>query len=684
MNRLDRIGIAFAILSIVFCVFGFSRLQSNTEDVLQWLPDQSKVRQQYDFFQQRFGSDDFLIVTWKGCQVDDPRLGSFSRHLRDNDAQRLIQSVANGAEVAERLARDLKLSRKQTARRLQGIFLGSEDADLTCVFVELSIHGTANRNESMKLIWEAIAAVPGLERHDVTLGGYPYIATYIDGQLRNSFRYFLLPSVLLATLVSLLCLRNLTLTLIVFVTAVGAGAVSIAFVPICGTKYGGLMAIIPALVFVLATSGSIHLIRYSLSGIGNTRKLLAIGWKPCAISTLTTAVGMLSLTRSSFPAIRNFGFFCAVGVCIALAFQLIMVPWLLGRFGAVGLRKLAARSGEARFWPGLIERIRQRKLLVSAACVLCMGLGIVGLTKLVAEVEVEKLFQPESEILTSLAEMEKQLGPMDQTELLVVFDHTDATCFPEHADLVRKIQVALAKLPQVGVTHSLVNFLPNEPRKSDARSFFQRSTYRSVLKRERDNLADGNMLSIVKDSETWRICLRFAFTEKSDFGKLARDVTETAAEILAVPGEFEFDRGPAPVDLYRQNAPVSLSPDHAFGRPVPEFSPRVCHHHPHPDFGSAFGFIGVDRDAPQCLSDAGCVWLVGVGRSTDRFGDCDDRLHCTGYRGRRHDSLFDSIPGFWWGVGQSERAHQEDDRAMWPRHAPYDDDWRRGVDRVLL
>jgi predicted RND superfamily exporter protein len=43
------------------------------------------------------------------------------------------------------------------------------------------------------------------------------------------------------------------------------------------------------------------------------------------------------------------------------------------------------------------------------------------------------------------------------------------------------------------------------------------------------------MLSIVKDSETWRICLRFAFTEKSDFGKLARDVTETSAEILARP-----------------------------------------------------------------------------------------------------------------------------------------------------
>jgi predicted RND superfamily exporter protein len=535
LKRLDQIGIAFAVISIVFCVFGLSRLQSNTEDVLQWLPDESNARQQYDFFQQRFGSDDFLIVTWKDCQVDDIRLALFSQHLRENDTDNLIQTVANGAEVAERLSRDLKLSRKDTARRLRGFFLGSENTELTCVFVELSKRGTARRSDSMGLIWEAVAAVPGLERHDVALGGYPYIATYIDGQLKNSFRHFLLPSVLLATLVSLLCLRNLALTLIVFVTAVGAGSASIALVPICGMKYGGLMAIIPALVFVLATSGSIHLIRYGLDVIGEPRKLLAIGWKPCTISALTTAVGMLSLTRSSFPAIRNFGFFCAAGVCFALAFQLIMVPWLLSRFGSGGLTRLAARSGESTFWPQLMEQIGRRKRLISAASVLGMVVGTVGLTKLVAEVEVEKLFQPGSEILMSLAEMEKRLGPMDQTELLVVFDHADSACFADHANLVRQIQAALVKLPQIGVAHSLVNFLPNEPRSSNARSFFKRATYRDALQHERTNLANGNMLSIEGDSETWRICLRFAFTEKSDFGKLARDVTETSTTILERP-----------------------------------------------------------------------------------------------------------------------------------------------------
>lgn len=538
MKRLDLIGVGFTVLTVLFCAFGLSRLQSNTEDVLQWLPDESTARQQYDFFQQRFGSDDFLIVTWDGCEVDDPRLRLFSSHLRVHDPGKLIQRVANGAEVAERLAQDLKLSPKSAARRLQGFFLGSENADLTCVFIELSRAGTANRNDSLSLVWDAVAAVPGLERRDVTLGGYPYIATYIDGQLKNSFRYFLAPSILLATLVSLLCLRNLTLTFIVFVTAVGAGSVSIAFVPICGTKYGGLMAIIPALVFVLATSGSIHLIRYSLNAIGDARRLLAVGWKPCTISALTTAVGMMSLTRSSFPAIRNFGFFCAAGVCFALAFQLILVPWLLSRYGRGGLAKLAARSDQSSFWKRLMERVARRKRWVSAVGVLCMILGVVGLTRLVAEVEVEKLFQPDSEILTSLANMEKQLGPMDQTELLVVFETPDSQSFPDHAQLVRRIQSALTRLPQVGVVHSLVNFLPPEPQKYNARSFVKWSTYRNALRQKRDELAEGNMLAIDESSETWRICLRFAFTAENDFGQLARDVSETSANVVGQSGHL--------------------------------------------------------------------------------------------------------------------------------------------------
>ena len=97
----------------------------------------------------------------------------------------------------------------------------------------------------------------------------------LDNQLRDSFRNLLWPSILLASIVSFSCLRNFSLSMIVFFAAFGASACSIAIVPLFGIKFGGLMAIIPALVYILATSGSIHLIHYSLDAIGDSRKLLS-------------------------------------------------------------------------------------------------------------------------------------------------------------------------------------------------------------------------------------------------------------------------------------------------------------------------------------------------------------------------------------------------------------------------
>lgn len=543
LNRFDRFGIIFSIASLVFCVFGLQQMQSNTEDVLQWLPDKSEARENYNLFRQHFGSDDFLIVSWKDCTLDDDRLDYFSRLIGESDHEGLIEDVISGASVASRLRSQMKLSDAEIKRRLRGVFFGIDDPELTCVLIELSPHGTSHRTKSIRFVWDAINATPDLNRDDVTIGGYPYVATYVDQQLRNSFRYFLIPSVVLATLVALLCLRNVVLTLIVFVAAVGAAAVSTAFVPVCGAKMGGLMSIVPALVFVLATSGSIHLVRYGLNVIGEPGKLLAIGWKPCTISAVTTAIGMLSLTRSDFPAIRNFGFFSATGVGFALAFQLLVVPWLLSRFGQSGSRQLAARSDGLGFWQWLMMGVSKHRLAISLFSLLLFATAAIGLTQLRAEVEVEKLFATDSQILKSLRSLEDRLGPLDQTEVLLVFKNIDPEQFPDRVKYLRQVQMALSELPQVSLAHSLINYLPREPAKGSASSFFRWSTYRNMLRRERESLANNNFLFRDDGVEMWRISLRFPFTRENDFGQLAADVEATTqmiaqrspVELLAAP-----------------------------------------------------------------------------------------------------------------------------------------------------
>ena len=532
LSKFDVFGVALLLLSLAFCVYGLSKFQSNTEDVVQWLPDNSPSRELYDQFESKFGSDDFLLVTWDGCKIDDPRLLQLCEKLLSNDKDSLIQSVVNGADVIEKIRSEMDLATKHIVNRFRGIFFGIDDPEQTLALIELTKKGTADRREALRQVEVAISETTDIELEDVNFGGYPYVGINIDNSLRDSFIFFLLPSIFFASIVSLYCLRNILLSSIVFLAAIGAAACSIAIVPMFGFKFGGLMSIIPALVYILTTSGSIHLIHYSLEAIGDPKKLLSISWKPCTISTLTTAIGMLSLLRSSFPAIRSFGLFCATGAGFALLFQLLVVPWLLHRLGKTGQANLANRAGQHQFWNQISEFIKRYRIVFAFAGIMLMVFSAIGLSRLSARVEVEKLFDAKSDFITKLANLEKQIGPIDQSELVIEFEDVGAEDFHVRAQLVYQIQRYVSALKEVGPTHSLLNYLPREPKGSRIRSQVKRSIIQSQIDNQRDELSKSRFLNISPESETWRISLRFPFTEETDVGQLQELVLDTAADAI--------------------------------------------------------------------------------------------------------------------------------------------------------
>ena len=499
-------------------MIGLSQVQSNTEDVVRWLPDSSPARAVYDAFEKKFGSDDFLVVTWDGCTVEDPRLEYLCKRVTDEDSDNLIQSIVCGSDVIARLETEIALAKKYVRNRFKGIFFGVEDTDQTLALIELTKKGSADRRESLRQIEAAIESTPDLGLEQVIFGGYPFVGISLDNQLRSSFIYFLLPSVICASFVSVFCLRNIFLSSIVFFAASGAAACSIAVVPILGAKFGGLMSIIPALVYILTTSGSIHLIHYSLDTIGDPHRLFVIGFKPCCISALTTAIGMLSLCRSSFPAIRSFGFFCALGAGIALLFQLIIVPWLLHRIGSNGQKNLAQRSSQHQIWEWFSSQIFRFRYVLAIAGITAMVISTIGLTRLTARVEVEKLFAPESTIISSLKRLEARMGPLDQAEFLIEFDEVGVEDFHVRSQLVYKLQRYLSSLDEIGATHSLHNYLPREPIATRLSEAIARSVFQRELDQRREKLATTRFLNVTGDTETWRISLRFPFTNETDVG----------------------------------------------------------------------------------------------------------------------------------------------------------------------
>ena len=538
MRHLDKIALLFLTLAVVIIARGLNRIETNTEDVMAWLPDDSAARDASGLFDDHFGSDDFVVLSWQGCTSEDPRLPKLARRLRKSDAAVWIERVVTGPEVLARLQSELREDAGAVRDSLRGIFFGLESPEKTCLVVELNSEGTANRGAFMDSLWVVVDEMETLGREMIAIGGYPYLANYFDRQIKQSFLSMLVPSIVVATVVALICLRSVVLTGMVFVTAGLAAATSVAFVPLCGAKFGGLSSIIPTLTFVLTLSGCLHLIRYHIEAGGDRVQLLRIGWKPCCISASTTAIGMLSLMRSHFPAIRDFGFYCAAGVLFSLAFQLLVMPWLLGRWWVPRERKSVALQGSDGVWGGIIsatQRWRWAGNLLAAALV---GSACWGLTILEARVEVDGFFAADSPVLRDIGRLERELGPLDQTEAVVIFTDAVAENFPERFGYVRRLQRSWLRLAEIDVAHSLVNYLPSEPTR-----LIQKSVFRSKLRARRKSLANGIFLAVQGEREMWRISLRFPFTRKSNFTTMAGSVSEVAAsqarEYLAADHEFQ-------------------------------------------------------------------------------------------------------------------------------------------------
>src|SRR6185312_7733749 len=56
-------------------------MMSNDNNVHDWLPDTYDETQDFSWFQQHFSNETFVLVSWDGCTLDDPRLELFAKKI---------------------------------------------------------------------------------------------------------------------------------------------------------------------------------------------------------------------------------------------------------------------------------------------------------------------------------------------------------------------------------------------------------------------------------------------------------------------------------------------------------------------------------------------------------------------------------------------------------------------------
>ena len=617
-------------------------LRTNRNDVKDWLPEDFPETAVHRWFQEHFPFERFVLASWEGCTLEDPRLELLARKLETYDPElaelgitgqtadvlraagidrrsRVLSlgdfrrfeelsstSAREARQTAEawespfrspvltgrRLVRILRgrypeLTEEEVFERLEGSLVGP-DHENTCLVVMLS-ESARGKNfrptlEKIRrlarectieppepkpkgdLVVRVADGVSGLMRELVAgrepvhggihMGGPPVDNVAIDSEAERTLARLVGLSALVGLVTSWLMFRSVRLTFLVFLTANLCAGTGLTILLLSGGSCDAVLLSMPSLLYVLAISASIHLINYYHDTIrqrglpGAPEGAVAMGWLPCALAAMTTAIGLGSLCASHVVPINKFGIYSAIGVMATLVWVFLFLPACLQFLPS---RRYALEHGGradrgrpdtlvARWWRAMGGFILRRNLWVTAGCTAVMVFFVVGAFKVRTSVKLMKLFSPDAPIVTHYAWLEEHLGPLVPMEVVLKIDSEKCRLsFLDRMRLAARVERAVEELDGVGGALSAATFAPDltpEPARSGALRILgidRRRTRDQLINRRleahRDEFRD--YLAVDGNDELWRVSARVEALSDLDYGYFVDEIKEKVDPVVA-------------------------------------------------------------------------------------------------------------------------------------------------------
>ncbi len=588
------------VVGVALIPYGAIRaIRSNTNNVADWLPASFEESADLRWFVQQFGAQGFVVVSWDGCTLGDTRqLDLLAEKLAaapltpevaratgssPHPDRRLFDRVLSSTSIIARLeAPPTQLTRAEAIQRLEGTLVGpamvagDESTRTTCLLAYLSPHSVSS-NRAMRSAIERLQQIAveecGIPSESLHLGGPPVDNVTIDIEGERTLRTLAGLSGLVGLLLSFWCLRSWRLTGLVLVVAVLSAGGSLALVHYFGVfevlalgrlprlgRMDSVLMSMPALIYVLALSGAIHLVNYyretrdELGLHGAVERAVAMAWLPCGLAALTTAIGLASLATSDILPIQKFGLLSAIGIMLALGLLFGLVPVVLHRFppAKAALPEYTTVSG----WPRRAAvAICRHHRFVTLGMVLLTLVCAVGLPQIRTSVKLLKLLDADSDLVQDYVWLEEHLGNLIPMEVVLEIPASHRRQLHEHSEqngahyamstferqlMLQRLGDRIAELPEVGGVLSAATFGSSA---YDSASPANRRTYENIVSRaieeNRSELTDylrsqpappGEPAS--QSTELWRISARITALGDIDYGEFVANLQRAIAPVL--------------------------------------------------------------------------------------------------------------------------------------------------------
>lgn len=315
---------------------------------------------------------------------------------------------------------------------------------------------------------EAIREVLAEEHTDslrLSLTGVPPLRVVIFDAITHEQQVFPPLSALTGILIGLFLFRRIAPVALTMAASMMAALWALGFMGWVNEPLNLLTAELPLLVMVIAYTDAIHLMIETLREreAGATRMEAAAGairllGLPCALTSLTTAIGFGSLIISRVDVIRDYGGLFSAAVAMSFVCVLTVVP-----LGSSFFLRPAKRRSMAERYAGLRAPTEAiiRKVLDHATPVAWMGVAVIGTClalalQLVPENRLTEATPPGDPATEALHRLEGHFGGVLATAVLIEWD--EAEDWREHRDAIAAVEGVLEEHPFTFAPRSILSW----------------------------------------------------------------------------------------------------------------------------------------------------------------------------------------------------------------------------------
>jgi len=517
------------------------RNQNRVED---WLPSSFPETLALQRFFTRFGSDEFLIVSWEGCTLADPRSKRLSELLVSPapSGKTYFSRAITGEDVLLQLqGRFRGKSRDSLKPRITGLFLG-QDGEQTCVVASVSEAGLADRKSAVDWARQAALKATELPSEQVHIAGSTVDSVAVDEASAGNLAELNILSMVVCFSILYFSIRNFWMVAFLFMGALFNQQLALAIIYYSYGRIDAVLLLVANLSFVLTLSAGLHYLGYfreatTEGAASRSTRALRASWGPSLLAALTTAIGFVSLCSSEIVPIRMFGLFAAIVVPINSAIIIlglaIHAPWASRRNWR--FKPLAMAADQVMQWRAsgpLVRAMRHRPLLLIAAwMVVALGLGL-GISRLKTSVGTHQLLPASNRLIQDYAWIEDRIGPLVPIEIALTFPADSNLSSIDRIRILDNLRRELLQLPEIKSTWSVMNILPPISLSTGTGPTVRRSVAERAINDSVDQLIAMGLLYRSETEECWRITGRVSGLGRTDFEQLVQQTDQKIQRFL--------------------------------------------------------------------------------------------------------------------------------------------------------